>query len=61
MLILMILRLRIQHVKLVRASTSLPLSDFPRPILLSVWSLYALLIHHVSFDDGMLMLLLVTR
>lgn len=58
MFILMILRLRIQHLKLmIRPRASLPLSDFPRPILLSIRSLKVLLMHHVCFEDRILLLL----
>lgn len=58
MFILVILRLRIQHLKLkIRPCATLPLSDFASPILLSIRSLNVLLIHHVCFDDGMLLLL----
>ena len=48
--ILIDLRLRITHLKLVVwPSTTLSLSDFPRSILLSIRSLDVLLIYHVCF------------
>ena len=51
---LIVLWIRIQHLKLGCPSTPLPVNDSSRSVLLRVWSL---IMHHVSFQRSLLLLL----